>query len=86
MAYFADIPQLGITPIANTDAGINPPGYANIGTATTVPTPPLVAGMIVRAKDPTYGEGEFWVRKDMLEDVTGYRNASVGDFFSGNSR
>lgn len=34
----------------------------------------------------TYGEGEFWVRKDMLEDVTGYRNASVGDFFSGNSR
>lgn len=33
----------------------------------------------------TYGEGEFWVRKDMLADVTGYRNASVGDFFSGNS-
>lgn len=33
----------------------------------------------------TYGEGEFWVRKDMLEDVTGYRNASVGDFFSGNT-
>lgn len=46
-------------PIASTDSGINPPGYANIGTTTTIPTPPLAPGMIVRAVDPTYGVGEF---------------------------
>lgn len=28
----------------------------------------------------------FWVSKDMLHDAMGYRNASVGDFFTGNSR
>lgn len=71
MAFFADIPQLGITPIANTDSGINPAGYANIGTATTVPTPPLVPGMIVRAKDPTYGEGEFILLKGVSSTAVG---------------
>ena len=33
-----------------------------------------------------FGEGELWVRRDMLNDALGYRAASVGDVWSGNSR
>lgn len=33
-----------------------------------------------------FGKGEFWVRKDMLNDAFGYRMASVGDAWTGNSR
>lgn len=29
-----------------------------------------------------FGEGEFWVRRDQLDDVLGYRVASVGDLFT----
>lgn len=29
---------------------------------------------------------EFWVRRDMLDDAIGYRAASVGDFWTGNTR
>ena len=32
-----------------------------------------------------FGE-QFWVRKDMLDDAIGYRSASVGDFWTGNSK
>ncbi|UZV39846.1 RNA polymerase [Xanthomonas virus PB119] len=32
-----------------------------------------------------FGE-EFWVRKDMLNDAIGYRSASTGDVFTGNTR
>ena len=33
-----------------------------------------------------FGLGELWVRRDMLNDALGYRAASVGDAWSGNSR
>ncbi len=33
-----------------------------------------------------FGEGELWVRRDLLNDALGYRAASVGDAWSGNSR
>lgn len=33
-----------------------------------------------------FGSGELWVRRDMLNDALGYRAASVGDAWSGNSR
>jgi hypothetical protein len=33
-----------------------------------------------------FGPGELWVRRDMLNDALGYRTASVGDAWSGNSR
>lgn len=33
-----------------------------------------------------FGPGELWVRRDMLNDALGYRAASVGDVWSGNSR
>ena len=54
MAYTFSEPRAGLIPIASTDAGITPPN-----SATVIPTPPLRLGMIVRASDPTYGEGEF---------------------------
>jgi len=33
-----------------------------------------------------FGDDEFWVRRDMLNDALGYRAASVGDVWTGNSR
>lgn len=71
MAFFSDIHTIGVLPIANTDAGIIPPGNVNTGSTTTIPTPPLVPGMIVRAKDPTYGEGEFILLKGVASTAVG---------------
>jgi hypothetical protein len=33
-----------------------------------------------------FGKKEFWVRRDMLNDAVGYRSASIGDMFTGESR
>ena len=33
-----------------------------------------------------FGEGEFWIRKDLLSDVLGERKADITDFWSGVSR
>jgi hypothetical protein len=33
-----------------------------------------------------FGAPELWVRKDMLEDAFGYRSASLGDAWTGNTR
>lgn len=33
-----------------------------------------------------FEDNEFWVRKDMINDAIGYRSASVGDLWTGNSR
>lgn len=33
-----------------------------------------------------FGPGELWIRRDMLNDALGYRAASIGDAWSGNSR
>jgi hypothetical protein len=54
MAYTILNPEAGICQIANTDAGVT---FANASSAA--PTPPNQLGKIVRAIDPTYGEGEF---------------------------
>jgi len=54
MAYVLSIPMVGFLQINQTDAGITPPN-----SATVIPTPPATLGQIVRAVDPTYGEGEF---------------------------
>ena len=54
MAYTFDDPKLGLLQIANTDAGFTPPN-----SSTAIPTPPTTLGTIVKAFDPTYGEGEF---------------------------
>lgn len=39
-----------------------------------------------RKAESLFGPGELWVRRDMLNDALGYRAASVGDAWSGNSR
>ncbi len=36
--------------------------------------------------EDTFQKGEFWVRKDMIDDVIGYRAASIGDSWTGVSR
>lgn len=59
MAYTIIENQLGQFPIAKIDAGYLPPSSVSSGSTTVYPTPPLTPGMIVRANDPTYGEGEF---------------------------
>jgi hypothetical protein len=59
MAYTIVNGESGLFPIASTDAGFIPPGNVNTGSTTAVPSPPATLGKIVRAVDPTYGEGEF---------------------------
>jgi hypothetical protein len=59
MAYIIINAESGLFPIASTDAGFIPPGNVNTGSTTAVPSPPATLGKIVRAVDPTYGEGEF---------------------------
>src|SRR5512139_3435024 len=59
MAYVHSIANSGLLPIANTDSGAQMPSTVSLGTTTTIPTPPLRPGMVVRAQDPTYGEAEF---------------------------
>lgn len=57
MAYSFTEPRIGMLQIANTDAGITYTSPA--GAVTTIPSPPATLGMVCRAYDPTFGEGEF---------------------------
>ena len=66
MAYTIIEPQSGMMPIASTDAGATAPNGA-----TVYPTSPMFPGMIVRAKDPTYGVGEFVFLKGVASTVVG---------------
>ena len=52
--------------IANTDSGVT---MAN-GTSA-IPTPPNTLGQVVRAFDPTYGEGEFIMLVGVASTVIG---------------
>ena len=54
MAFSFTEPRLGLLQVANVDSGFVPPGQT-----TAIPTPPATLGMICRAYDPTFGEGEF---------------------------
>lgn len=66
MAYTIVNPTLGVMPITSTDAGITPANGS-----TVIPTPPMTAGMIVRATDPTYGEGEFILLYGVASTIVG---------------
>lgn len=66
MAYTFDEPRLGMLQIANTDAGVTPPGQS-----TLIPTPPNKLGSVVRAFDPTYGEGEFILLTGVASNTIG---------------
>jgi hypothetical protein len=67
MAYTHENALAGLMPIANTDTGAT---TAN-GTANAIPTPPLTPGMIVRANDPTYGQGEFILLMGCASTIVG---------------
>ena len=71
MAYTFDEPKLGLLQIAATDAGVTSPSGVSSGSTTTIPTPPNVLGMVVRAFDPTYGEGEFILLKGVASTAVG---------------
>jgi hypothetical protein len=59
--------------IDQTDAGITPPNGS-----TAIPTPPATLGMVARAYDPTYGEGEFIL-------LLGVASTEVGSLVSYNA-
>ena len=59
MAYTFVEPQSGLLQIAAIDTGVTSPSGVSSGSTSVIPTPPNVLGKIVRADDPTYGEGEF---------------------------
>ena len=66
MSYTFTTPMAGLMPIANTDSGVTQP---NASSAT--PTPPMYPGMIVKATDPTYGEGEFILLLGVASTIVG---------------
>jgi hypothetical protein len=71
MAYIIYEPQAALTPIANVDSGITSPVETSSGGTTTYPTPPAFPGMVVRAKDPTYGTGEFIMLAGVASTIVG---------------
>lgn len=68
--------------------------YVNLWDAKTFKDDPVLAdAMSLMTPDTRQyvaskfaNEDGFWVRRDMLNDAFGYRNASVGDAWTGNSR
>lgn len=46
----------------------------------------LVPAHIRKEIEKSFGAGAFMVRRDMLNDAVGYRSASVGDIFTGETR
>lgn len=66
MSYTIKEPLAGLLPIAQTDAGVT---YANASSAA--PTAPNSLGMIVKATDPTFGDGEFIFLKGVASCVVG---------------
>jgi hypothetical protein len=72
MAYTFDEPRLGLLQIAQIDAGITTAQSTSDTSITTkIPTPPNTLGMVVRAFDPTYGEGEFILLKGVASTTVG---------------
>lgn len=73
MAYSFVENRAGMLNIDQTDSGVT---MANGSSA--VPTPPQTLGMVARAFDPTYGEGEFIL-------LVGVASTAVGSLVSYNA-
>ena len=71
MAYKVNEADMAFMPIANIDLGYSVPVNVSAGSATTIPTPPLVLGQVVRASDPVYGSGEFICLQGVASTVIG---------------
>lgn len=68
MAFFPTENRIGLTAIAGIDTGFVPPSST---TGVAIPTTPAALGMIVRAVDPVFGEGEFILLKGVAATVVG---------------
>ena len=66
MAYSFVEPVAGLMQLAETDAGATMPNGSS-----AIPTLPATLGMVVRAFDPTYGEGEFILLVGVASTVVG---------------
>jgi len=66
MAYSFTENRAGMLQIAVTDSGVTMPNGSS-----AVPTPPNTLGQVVRAFDPTYGEGEFIMLVGVASTVVG---------------
>lgn len=66
MAYSFTEARVGLSPIAVIDTGVTMPNGSS-----AIPTPPMTLGMIARAFDPTYGEGEFILLLGVASTVVG---------------
>lgn len=71
MAYTITNPQAGWMALANVDSGITTANNLNIGSTTTIPSPPMVPGMIVAGNDPTLGGGEFILLAGVASTIVG---------------
>ncbi len=72
MAYTFDEPKLGLLQIAVTDDGTaTAQSVSDTSITTTYPTQPNVLGQVVRARDPTYGEGEFILLPGCANNIVG---------------
>ncbi len=67
MTYAITNPAIGgLMAIANIDAG-----YTPVNGSSAIPSEPMKPGMIVKAVDPTYGEGEFILLLGAASTVVG---------------
>jgi hypothetical protein len=71
MGYTFAENQSGLLQIANIDTGVTSPSGVSSGSSSVIPTPPNVLGKIVRADDPTFGEGEFIMLVGVASTVVG---------------
>lgn len=70
---------------ANSDLYVNLFDYKNRD-AVQMDALALMPDSIKEYIESKFGKGMFLVRKDQVDDVIGYRNASVGDLWTGNNR
>ena len=68
MTFAVQEARIGYGNVASVDPGITPPGSQS---STLIPTPPYKLGQIVRAWDPTFGEGEFIYLQGVANTVVG---------------
>lgn len=70
---------------ANADLYVNLFDYKNRD-AVEMDALSLMPDYIQEYIESKFGKGRFMVRKDQVEDVIGYRNATIGDFWTNNNR
>ena len=74
MAFTHDFNHAGLMQITALDSGVT---FANASSAA--PTPPMTAGMIVTAHDPTFGDAEFIL-------LLGVASTAVGSLVTYNAK